>query len=41
MAIDEERDIRLGGDEAKPVGEVCETLVPGARSLLEAVERLV
>jgi hypothetical protein len=41
MAIYEERDIRLGGDEAKPVGVVSETLVPGPWSLLEAVEGLV
>jgi hypothetical protein len=41
MAIDEERDILLGGDEAKPVGEVGKSLVPGPWSLFEAVEGLV
>jgi hypothetical protein len=41
MAIDEERDILLGGDEAKPVGEVGKSLVPGPWSLFEAIEGLV
>jgi hypothetical protein len=36
--VDKQRDIRLGGDETKPMREEGEPLVPRPRSLLEAVE---